>query len=217
MAELIDGQPLFPGDSDIDQLYIIQKLLGVAGRHQRDVLLRAESACSGPLSMEQTKLFLMNRRFAGFRFPDMSNHVTLESKYRKRIEPDALQFLKWSLVVSRPSADCPWQRSVGNGSRTTLVGGGLPATPLPWKIRLLCDSTAHFFDENCQSRLARALVKSHRRAASEEGDPSHLRLAMRGGDGLRCPKRVDTEWRKAESAKSRCRPTTIRRCLWGRV
>lgn len=28
MAELIDGQPLFPGDSDIDQLYIIQKLIG---------------------------------------------------------------------------------------------------------------------------------------------------------------------------------------------
>ena len=28
MGELIDGQPLFPGDSDIDQLYVIQKLLG---------------------------------------------------------------------------------------------------------------------------------------------------------------------------------------------
>lgn len=28
MAELISGQPLFPGESDIDQLYVIQKLLG---------------------------------------------------------------------------------------------------------------------------------------------------------------------------------------------
>ena len=28
MGELIDGQPLFPGDSDIDQLFVIQKLLG---------------------------------------------------------------------------------------------------------------------------------------------------------------------------------------------
>lgn len=28
MGELVDGQPLFPGDSDIDQLYVIQKLLG---------------------------------------------------------------------------------------------------------------------------------------------------------------------------------------------
>ncbi len=32
MGELIDGQPLFPGDSDIDQLYVIQKLLGESGR-----------------------------------------------------------------------------------------------------------------------------------------------------------------------------------------
>ncbi len=29
MGELIDGQPLFPGDSDIDQLFVIQKLLGM--------------------------------------------------------------------------------------------------------------------------------------------------------------------------------------------
>lgn len=28
MGELMDGQPLFPGDSDIDQLFVIQKLLG---------------------------------------------------------------------------------------------------------------------------------------------------------------------------------------------
>jgi hypothetical protein len=28
MAELLDGQPLFPGESDIDQLYILQRLLG---------------------------------------------------------------------------------------------------------------------------------------------------------------------------------------------
>jgi cyclin-dependent kinase-like len=28
LAELTDGQPLFPGDSDIDQLYVIQRMLG---------------------------------------------------------------------------------------------------------------------------------------------------------------------------------------------
>jgi hypothetical protein len=28
MAELSTSQPLFPGDSDIDQLYIVQKMLG---------------------------------------------------------------------------------------------------------------------------------------------------------------------------------------------
>lgn len=28
MAELIDGQPLFPGENEIDQLFLIQKTLG---------------------------------------------------------------------------------------------------------------------------------------------------------------------------------------------
>jgi cyclin-dependent kinase-like len=28
MAELSDGQALFPGESDIDQLYIVQRMLG---------------------------------------------------------------------------------------------------------------------------------------------------------------------------------------------
>jgi len=28
MGELTDGQPLFPGDNEIDQLYLIQKVMG---------------------------------------------------------------------------------------------------------------------------------------------------------------------------------------------
>ena len=28
MGELMDGQPLFPGDSEVDQLFVIQKVLG---------------------------------------------------------------------------------------------------------------------------------------------------------------------------------------------
>jgi len=28
MGEIIDGQPLFPGETEIDQLFIIQKVLG---------------------------------------------------------------------------------------------------------------------------------------------------------------------------------------------
>jgi cyclin-dependent kinase-like len=46
MAELVDGKPLFPGESDIDQLYIIQRLVG-------------------NLTMEQHTLFLKNSRWVG--------------------------------------------------------------------------------------------------------------------------------------------------------
>lgn len=45
MAELVDGQPLFPGESDIDQLYIIQRLVG-------------------NLTIEQHSLFMKNPRWA---------------------------------------------------------------------------------------------------------------------------------------------------------
>ena len=48
LGELSDGQPLFPGESEIDQLYTIQKVLG-------------------PLPPEQMKLFYSNPRFHGLR------------------------------------------------------------------------------------------------------------------------------------------------------
>lgn len=50
MGELLDGEPLFPGESDIDQLYVIQRVLG-------------------PLTRAQNELFLKNPRFVGLKFP----------------------------------------------------------------------------------------------------------------------------------------------------
>ena len=37
MAELMDGQPLFPGESEIDQLYIIQRMIGPLTSDQTDL------------------------------------------------------------------------------------------------------------------------------------------------------------------------------------
>ena len=48
MGELSDGQPLFPGESEIDQLYVIQKILG-------------------PLPAYQMNLFHKNPRFSGLK------------------------------------------------------------------------------------------------------------------------------------------------------
>lgn len=61
MAELSTGQPLFPGDSDIDQLYIVQKMLGArwaallpasctlppSGRHAHNPVPKAAIHCPG--------------------------------------------------------------------------------------------------------------------------------------------------------------------------
>lgn len=48
LGELADGQPLFPGESEIDQLYVIQKIVG-------------------PLPPDQMNLFYNNSRFSGLK------------------------------------------------------------------------------------------------------------------------------------------------------
>ena len=81
MGELIDGQPLFPGESEIDQLYIIQKVMG-------------------PLTPQQMNMFLRNPRFLGLRFPDMKRPETLQRKYVGRLTKRALNFMRELLKMA---------------------------------------------------------------------------------------------------------------------
>ena len=62
MGELTDGEPLFPGESEIDQLYCIQKILGA-------------------LTIDQQEKFAKNPRFIGYKFPDVTKPETIEKKY----------------------------------------------------------------------------------------------------------------------------------------
>ncbi|ETW05182.1 CMGC/CDKL protein kinase [Aphanomyces invadans] len=80
MGELLDGQPLFPGESEIDQLYMIQKMLG-------------------PLTPDHMELFLSNPRFAGLKFPDMTRPETLQKRFVGKIPKRALGFLKGAIQL----------------------------------------------------------------------------------------------------------------------
>jgi serine/threonine protein kinase len=81
MGELIDGTPLFPGETEIDQLYIIQKV-------------------QGSLTPEQNELFYRNPNFKGFKFPDMSNpRETLERKFSGLLSKEGFEFLKGMLAM----------------------------------------------------------------------------------------------------------------------
>ncbi len=86
MGELIDGQPMFPGESEIDQLYIIQKVLG-------------------PLTSDQTEMFLRNPRFLGLKFPDMTRPETLQRKYVGKLTKKAYNMM--SLFVKMNPKDRP--------------------------------------------------------------------------------------------------------------
>lgn len=62
MGELFSGEALFPGDSEIDQLHIIQEIIG-------------------PLIPEHLQLFVNNPRFQGYSFPRGVKPETLRKKY----------------------------------------------------------------------------------------------------------------------------------------
>lgn len=77
LSEMLTGEPLFPGDSDIDQLYHIVK-------------------CFGNLTPRHKEVFLRNPLFVGMRLPEVRETVPLEKKF-SRITSNALDLMKQSL------------------------------------------------------------------------------------------------------------------------
>ncbi|KAI9338375.1 kinase-like domain-containing protein [Zopfochytrium polystomum] len=77
-AEILTGQPLFPGDTDIDQLYRIMK-------------------CFGQLTKRHTEIFLKNPLFVGVRIPEIGKLTPLEHRL-PRIAPDAMHWLHQTLI-----------------------------------------------------------------------------------------------------------------------
>ncbi|CDW80812.1 protein kinase domain containing protein [Stylonychia lemnae] len=81
MGEITDGDALFPGESEIDQLFCIQKVLG-------------------PLTPHQQELFNTNPRFIGYKFPNnISNPETLEKKYVGKLSSKALSLMNGMLKM----------------------------------------------------------------------------------------------------------------------
>lgn len=74
MGELTDGEPLFPGESEIDQLFEIQKIMGA-------------------LTSFQQEQFAKNPRFIGFKFPDVTKPETVEKKYSGKLTKEGLELM----------------------------------------------------------------------------------------------------------------------------
>jgi len=73
-AELIKGEALWPGKSDVDQLYLIRRTMG-------DLIHR------------HMQIFRTNEFFAGVTLPMPDNREPLESKMPRFLSKDALDFL----------------------------------------------------------------------------------------------------------------------------
>ena len=75
MGELTDGQPMFPGTNELNQISLIQNLLG-------------------SLPQSQLELFYSNPRYAGIKLENINKPETLDRRYMGKMSKVALSFLK---------------------------------------------------------------------------------------------------------------------------
>ena len=80
MGELVDGNPLFPGENELDQLHCIQKVIG-------------------NFTEEQNEMFYSNPLFHGKRLLDVNKPETLERRYLGKLPKVAISFMKGLLMV----------------------------------------------------------------------------------------------------------------------
>ncbi|KAM8874017.1 cyclin-dependent kinase-like 5 isoform 2-T4 [Spinachia spinachia] len=147
LGELSDGQPLFPGESEIDQLFTIQKVLG-------------------PLPPEQMKLFYNNPRFHGLRFPAVNHPQTLERRYLGIIGGALLDLLK-SLLLLNPAERFLTEQSINHHAFQTLRLVERPGPPTPTPVRS-SKRKPHHGDNTTPSRSHGGKSSGSHRSSSRE-------------------------------------------------
>ena len=80
MGELVDGNPLFPGENEIDQLHCIQKVLG-------------------NFTDEQVYLFYSNPIYNGKELLEVEKPETLDWRYLGKLPKNAISFMKGLLEL----------------------------------------------------------------------------------------------------------------------
>ena len=110
MLELLDGEPLFPGESDIDQLHCIMRL-------------------QGAMSPGQVELFARNPLNEGIAFDDVDAPLTLEAKYAGILTDAELHFVS-GLLTMDPDRRLTGEQCLahpyfaGLGANATMVSDG---------------------------------------------------------------------------------------------
>ncbi|KAM4629634.1 cyclin-dependent kinase-like 5 isoform 2-T3 [Polymixia lowei] len=147
LGELSDGQPLFPGESEIDQLFTIQKVLG-------------------PLPPEQMKLFYNNPRFHGLRFPAVNHPQTLERRYLGIISGALLDLMKNLLLLS-PTERFLTEQSLNHHAFQTQRLVERPGPPTPTPVRS-SKRKPHHGDNTTPSRSHGGKSSGHHRSSSRD-------------------------------------------------
>ena len=80
MGELVDGNPLFPGENEVDQIHCIQKVLG-------------------NLTEKQENIFYSNPIYQGKSLLNITKPETLERRYFGKLNKQAINFMKGLLEL----------------------------------------------------------------------------------------------------------------------
>uniref|UniRef100_A0A3Q3D0Y7 Cyclin-dependent kinase-like 5 n=1 Tax=Haplochromis burtoni TaxID=8153 RepID=A0A3Q3D0Y7_HAPBU len=157
LGELSDGQPLFPGESEIDQLFTIQKVLG-------------------PLPAEQMKLFYNNPRFHGIRFPSVTHPQTLERRYQGILSGLMLDLMK-NLLLLNPTERYLTEQSLNHPAFQPLRQAERerppPASPNPPRSS---KRKTHHHGENTVP------TRSHTKSSSRRSNSKECSSLPRHGD-----------------------------------
>ncbi|GAX75406.1 hypothetical protein CEUSTIGMA_g2850.t1 [Chlamydomonas eustigma] len=101
MGELLDGEPLFPGDSDLDQLYRIQQI-------------------QGPITEDHLELFSRNPQNAGITF-NFKDKISLAKRYEGKLDALELDFLE-GLLCMDPAKRLTGQQCLQHPYLSDLAG-----------------------------------------------------------------------------------------------
>lgn len=81
MGEMADGEPLFNGDNEIDQMYKIQQVLG-------------------EFPEELNEYYHKNPKYLGYKFPDLRFPETLEKRYIGKLSKKSLSLMSKMLALA---------------------------------------------------------------------------------------------------------------------
>ncbi|XP_033209776.1 glycogen synthase kinase-3 beta-like isoform X4 [Belonocnema kinseyi] len=166
LAELLLGQPIFPGDSGVDQLVEIIKVLGTPTRDQ---------------------IREMNPNYTEFKFPQIKSHPW-QKVFRARTPPEAMELVA-RLLEYTPSLRMTPLQACAHSFFDELRD---PDTRLPSTRELppLFNFTEH--ELSIQKELNAILIPAHMRTSETTGSQSEATSAAAGASGNSSDNNVNT-------------------------
>jgi serine/threonine protein kinase len=187
MGELLEGQPLFPGESEIDQLYILQRVLG-------------------PLTSQQMDIFLRNPRFLGFKFPDMSRPETLCKKMGGKHNKKALSLMESLLhinpkdrITAKQAADHPYFAGLKEVYSIDL-SSEVPPRPFSGDCDPAAKKATPVKPLHASAHLSPSVISSSSNKGSAIKSNSSSRITSRNSSRASSPPSTPTDNKKFELA-----------------